>query len=44
MEESIYETRQILLAPEDTLLLYTHGVTEAMNSDKLFTKSGVGSG
>jgi sigma-B regulation protein RsbU (phosphoserine phosphatase) len=36
MEESIYETRQILLAPKDTLLLYTHGVTEVMNSDKLF--------
>ena len=36
MEDSLYETRQILLAPGDTLLLYTDGVTEAMNGDKLF--------
>jgi len=36
MEDSPYETRQILLAPGDTLLLYTDGVTEAMNGDKLF--------
>jgi len=35
-EESVYETRQILLAPGDMLLLYTDGVTEAMNSDRLF--------
>jgi sigma-B regulation protein RsbU (phosphoserine phosphatase) len=36
MEDSVYETRQILLAPDDMLLLYTDGVTEAMNGDKLF--------
>jgi phosphoserine phosphatase RsbU/P len=36
MEDSLYETRQILLAPGDTLLLYTDGVTEAMNGGKLF--------
>ncbi|MHB9098040.1 MAG: SpoIIE family protein phosphatase [Syntrophales bacterium] len=36
MEDSLYETRQILLAPGDTLLLYTDGVTEAMNGEKLF--------
>ena len=36
MEDSPYETRQILLAPGDTLLLYTDGITEAMNGDKLF--------
>ena len=36
MEESPYETRQILLAPGDRLLLYTDGVTEAMNGSKLF--------
>ncbi len=36
MEDSVYETRQILLAPGDMLLLYTDGVTEAMNGDKGF--------
>ncbi|MHB8907732.1 MAG: PP2C family protein-serine/threonine phosphatase, partial [Syntrophales bacterium] len=36
MEDSLYETRQILLAPGDALLLYTDGVTEAMNGEKLF--------
>ena len=36
MEDSVYETRQILLAPGDTLLLYTDGVTEAMNGEKSF--------
>jgi serine/threonine protein phosphatase PrpC len=36
MEESVYETRQILLAPGDMLLLYTDGLTEAMNSNRLF--------
>lgn len=36
MEEAVYETRKIFLAPGDRLLLYTDGVTEAMNSDKSF--------
>jgi phosphoserine phosphatase RsbU/P len=36
MEESVYETRQLVLAPGDMLLLYTGGVTEAMNDDKGF--------
>jgi len=36
MEEAVYETRQLLLAPGDTLLLYTDGVTEAMDAAKGF--------
>jgi phosphoserine phosphatase RsbU/P len=36
MEEAGYETRQLLLAQGDMLLLYTDGVTEAMNGDKSF--------
>jgi sigma-B regulation protein RsbU (phosphoserine phosphatase) len=36
MEEAAYETRQLLLAPGDMLLLYTDGVTEAMNGGKDF--------
>ena len=36
MEDSTYETRRILLAPGEVLLLYTDGVTEAMNSGKAF--------
>jgi sigma-B regulation protein RsbU (phosphoserine phosphatase) len=31
MEDSTYKTRTITLQPKDTLLLYTDGVTEAMN-------------
>jgi sigma-B regulation protein RsbU (phosphoserine phosphatase) len=33
-EDSRYETRSIMLAPGDTLILYTDGVTEAMNPAK----------
>ena len=33
-EDSRYETRSIVLTPGDTLILYTDGVTEAMNSEK----------
>jgi sigma-B regulation protein RsbU (phosphoserine phosphatase) len=36
MEEAVYETRELLLAPGDTLLLYTDGVTEAMDTAKGF--------
>ena len=36
MEDAAYETRRILLAPGDMLLLYTDGVTEAMNGQKAF--------
>ena len=36
MEEARYETRQLVLAPGDVLLLYTDGVTEAMNETKGF--------
>jgi sigma-B regulation protein RsbU (phosphoserine phosphatase) len=30
-EDSRYETRKMILAPGDMLILYTDGVTEAMN-------------
>ncbi|MBA4397471.1 MAG: serine/threonine protein phosphatase [Syntrophus sp. (in: bacteria)] len=33
-EDSRYETRRIALTPGDTLILYTDGVTEAMNAAK----------
>ena len=33
-EDPVYETRSIRLRPQDTLLLYTDGVTEAMNPAK----------
>jgi sigma-B regulation protein RsbU (phosphoserine phosphatase) len=33
-DDSRYETRSIVLTPGDTLILYTDGVTEAMNSEK----------
>ncbi len=36
MEDAAYETRRILLAPGDMVLLYTDGVTEAMNGQKAF--------
>jgi sigma-B regulation protein RsbU (phosphoserine phosphatase) len=36
MEEAVYKTRKLLLAPGDTLLLYTDGITEAMNGEKAF--------
>jgi phosphoserine phosphatase RsbU/P len=36
MEDSVYATRQIHMAPGDMLLLYTDGVTEAMNGEKNF--------
>ena len=36
MEDSTYETRRILLAPGEMLLLYTDGVTGAMNGEKAF--------
>lgn len=36
MEDSAYETRRILLTPGEMLLLYTDGVTEAMNGEKAF--------
>lgn len=36
MEDAAYETRRIRLAPGDMLLLYTDGVTEAMNGQKAF--------
>jgi sigma-B regulation protein RsbU (phosphoserine phosphatase) len=31
-EDSRYETRSLVLAPGDMLILYTDGVTEAMNA------------
>ena len=36
MEEAIYETRTWILEPGDRLILYTDGVTEAMNEAKIF--------
>ena len=36
MEDAVYETRRIFLAPGDMLLVYTDGVTEAMNGQKAF--------
>ena len=33
-EDPVYETRTLTLGPQDTLLLYTDGVTEAMNAAK----------
>ena len=33
-EDGIFETRSIWLHPGETLLLYTDGVTEAMNPEK----------
>lgn len=36
MEEARYESRLLTLAPGDRLLLYTDGVTEAMNGEKNF--------
>ena len=33
MEESVFETSSLTLAPGDTLFLYTDGVTEAMDGD-----------
>ena len=36
MEETPYRREQLLLAPGDRLLLYTDGVTEAMNSAEAF--------
>jgi sigma-B regulation protein RsbU (phosphoserine phosphatase) len=38
MEDSIFRTKQVVLDPGDTLILYTDGITEAMDQDKeLFT-------
>jgi sigma-B regulation protein RsbU (phosphoserine phosphatase) len=36
MEEATYQTRTLVLAPGDRLLLYTDGVTEAMNEAQDF--------
>ncbi len=36
MEEATYETRTLILEPGDRLILYTDGVTEAMNEGKNF--------
>jgi len=36
MEDAVYETRRTVLAPGDRLLIYTDGVTEAMNDQKAF--------
>lgn len=33
-DDAVFETRTLLLEPKDTLLLYTDGVTEAMNSSQ----------
>ncbi len=39
-EESRYETCSIVLTPGDTLILYTDGVTEAMNAEKKIYSDG----
>jgi sigma-B regulation protein RsbU (phosphoserine phosphatase) len=36
MEDAVYRTERILLDPGDRILLYTDGVTEAMNREKAF--------
>jgi phosphoserine phosphatase RsbU/P len=36
MEEAVYQSREQVLAPGDGLLLYTDGVTEAMNPEGAF--------
>jgi sigma-B regulation protein RsbU (phosphoserine phosphatase) len=40
MEDVSYRTTTTILAPGDVLLLYTDGVTEAMNEDKAFFTEG----
>ncbi|MBM4276684.1 MAG: serine/threonine-protein phosphatase [Deltaproteobacteria bacterium] len=35
MADAIYRTERVLLNPGDKILLYTDGVTEAMNRDKI---------
>ena len=35
-EDARFETARLVMKPEDALLLYTDGVTEAMNREKLF--------
>jgi sigma-B regulation protein RsbU (phosphoserine phosphatase) len=36
MEEAVYQSRELVMAPGDKLLLYTDGVTEAMNPEGAF--------
>ncbi len=36
MEDAVYRTERIVLDPGDRILLYTDGVTEAMNREKAF--------
>ncbi len=36
MEDAVYRTERVLLGPGDRILLYTDGVTEAMNREKAF--------
>jgi len=36
MEETVFEGSQVMLKPGDTLLLYTDGITEAMNRENQF--------
>jgi sigma-B regulation protein RsbU (phosphoserine phosphatase) len=36
MEDAVYRTERIFLDPGDRILLYTDGVTEAMNREKAF--------